>query len=157
MKAPRTRRLLVGLAVAAVLVGAGRWMTKPRIDSRLLGEWEVHYAGGNESWPAPHLRFKRDGTATWWSSNIPNNKIYAPYRLRWSADENRLVWRNEYQSYLAALYGEYDRLHARFWDRATAAPQETECEILEVSAQKIELDFVRKDKSRHRGTLRRLE
>ena len=103
------------------------------------------------------MLFREDGTATWWCSNVPKNTIYAPYRLRWSAAENRLVWRYEYATATEAMYGEYERLRYRFWNQATAAPHESEFEIVEFSDRTIELDAIGKAKSRYRWFLRRTE
>jgi hypothetical protein len=154
---PHRRRSLVIALLAVVLCLAAARLAHRQADTRFIGKWTVHSGGGAASWPAPCIEFRADGTGTWWSSNIPLNRIYSPYSLRWSTDRDRIIWRHEYGSLSDAINGEYDRLRYRVWDRNANAPHEMVFDIVEATPNEIQVDLPASSSDPLRWTLRRAE
>ena len=150
------RRAVIALLAAVLMFGASRLADRP-MDSRFVGKWTVDNGAVAPSWPAPRVEFRADGTATWWSSNVPLNRIYSPYPLRWSSDKNRIIWRHEYGSLYDAIYGEYDRLRYRFRDRTAVAPHEVVYDVVEVTQNEMQVDIAASGKSKLRWILRRAD
>lgn len=150
------RRLVIALLAAVLLMAAARLTQRPA-DPRFVGKWSVCNGAVTTSWPAPRIEFRADGSATWWSSNVPLNRIYSPYALRWSTDKNRIIWRHEYDSLSDAIYGEYDRLRFRLRDRSAVAPHEVVYEVVDVASNEIQVDIAASSTSKRRWILRRAE
>jgi len=151
------QRRLAFIGLAAFLVLAGWWLSRPHIDPRFVGKWTVQDRSADNSWPVPSVEFRADGNATWWSSSVPQNRIYSPSPVRWSMSGKRLVWRHEYESLTEAIDREYDRLRYRFWDRNAVAPHEHVFEIVDVSNGEIQVDAIAVGKTKLRWVLRRAE
>jgi hypothetical protein len=80
MPVSRNRRLLVAV-VAVCLIGAGRWLSRPRVDPRIIGTWrEDHEDLGR----ARFRRFRLDGTGDYWETHLDGTSILAPQRFVWS-------------------------------------------------------------------------
>lgn len=154
---PRHRRWLVFVLLAAALGMAAAQLTHRPGDPRFVGIWTVDNGSAALSWPPFSIELRADGTGTWWSSNIPRNRIYAPYPLRWSANGNCIIWRHEYGSLSEAIYGEFDRLRHRASNGDSFAPHENVLEIVDVANDEIQVDMIAIDHSRSRCILRRAE
>lgn len=155
MKVRPPSRRLIGLGLSAAVLWVAYWqLSRPQVDPRLIGRWTVHHPA-DKSWPPPMVEFRTDGTATWWSSDIPQTREYAPRPMRWSAGGDRFCWRFEHDSLLQTFRLEFDRLRYRWFDPRGVAPHERLYQIVEVADDEIAIDHLPPDNSTNRFTFRR--
>lgn len=151
----RRRFVVAALAALSLALVYCRY-SRPNIDPRLIGRWTVHHPL-DKSWPRPMVEFRPDGTATWWSADIPQRREYAPRSMRWSATGDKFTWRFVNTSLLMAIQRQADRLRYRWFGANGVAPHERQHQIVEVSADEITIDHIRPDNSTDRFTFRREE
>jgi hypothetical protein len=80
----KRRRLLIAAATLAIIGATWWWLSRPQIDPRLVGTWEM--SSGGPGWSV-FWRLKSDGTAETWAEAVDSRQ-----KLHWWAKGNLIVF-----------------------------------------------------------------
>lgn len=138
----RPRKLLIGVAAVLLLVAGWFWCTRPRIDERLLGTWQMDVYIGDaildfiDIAAIRTITLKRDGTG------FARDAEDVPVPIRWDSDDIGIGFYTP-ESALDSLRRRWDLLRGHFQPSGYVPHRVDRWRIREASSSRIELEHVK--------------
>jgi hypothetical protein len=123
------KRLLIAILSLGLLIGAGSWLTRPRIDQRFVGSWSGHQVvDGTELNPFT-IEFDDGG-------NVTKTSYGQPQTLLWRIKDGRLELTHQ-----RTFVSRFGRTLVHLFRGTASSTSDYSLRISEVSADSIVLDW----------------
>lgn len=151
-RSSRRRRILIGIAMAALFIAIAWHLSRPQIDSRLVGKWSLH--DGKTTWPITIYELAADGSGAVLHPLNQQSRNYSREPILWRTEKRTLVcWRLPL-SVRDVIQITATRLRSRFGGPRPSG--QNTFELVEVHRNEVQADLVTQEGARNRWILQRI-